>query len=222
MALENKILSITNPTIVLDEIAILDRESSKDTKFKSLLEKPSRKIGDMIPEVVINGYNFNADEFVSIIIDETGFIPTVQLSIVLSNGIFTSNSFPTDGDVVSVYIRSKIKTYKPIRCDFEITGVNSSLSTDNSGDIISYTINGMLRVPYLTSEHCKAFKSKNTFDTLLDVSNELKLGFASNETTTNDVMTYICGFDTYGDFIRDTTLSAYKDEESFFGSFIDK
>jgi hypothetical protein len=221
MSLSRKILSITKPSILLDEIAIIDRESP-GKPLPGISNKESRTTGDIIPAVMINGYTFDGDELSSIIIDETGFLPTVQLVITTYNGIFLSTSYPKDGDLISVYIRSKIKELKPIRCDFEITGVSSPFSYDNTGEYITFTFNGFLRVPFLFTEHCKAFKDKNSFDALLAVSKELKVGFASNETVTTDKMTWLCGFNTYDEFIKETTMSAYKDEDSFYGSFIDK
>jgi hypothetical protein len=55
----------------------------------------------------------------------------------------------------------------------------------------------------------------------MEAAADLQLGFASNETSTNDEMTWIIPYDTYDKFINDVVSASYKDEESFYTAWID-
>lgn len=220
MALEQKILKLTKPTLPIDQMDMLNTE---DANAPVQSDTNRHKVaGAIYPLVQINKHQFDEQEVVSFQLDETGFIPRVRVVVDSTDGLFVSKYFPRDGDPLSIWIRSKMDEFNPIRCDFEITSVNALPSTSDSGDVQRFTIEGVLRVPGLYAEWCKAFSDRTSYDALMDVSKELKIGFASNETSTNDKMKWLCAFDNYEKFMKDITSSSYKDEESFFTSFIDK
>lgn len=219
MAIERKIIKLTKSTMQVDQM------DHVDTDIPSPLQSSDRKhkqMGAIFPLVQINKHKFGENEIVRFSLDESGFYPTLSVSVVSSDGVFLSRSYPKDGDPISIFVRSKLDEFNPIRLDFEITNVIAGRSTDNTGEVAQYTFIGVLRVPGLYYDHCKAFKDKLSIDTLAEVANELKLGFATNETSTNDKMTWLCPYDTYLKFMKDVTQASYKDEDSFFDTFIDK
>jgi len=220
MAIERKSLRVTDPKIAIDEMSTIDTRT-KETPAPSGIENPENQAGGLFPLIEINKYKFTTDEIISMSIDETGFLPTCSVSVISHDGIFVSTSFPKDGDKLSVFIRSKKDKVKPLRADFIITSVSSGASSDNSGERTQFFIGGILSVPGLTGEHCKAFKDMTSIDCLTSVATELKLGFASNETSTADKQTWLCPFDTYEKFISDVTTAAYKDDNSFYRTWID-
>lgn len=220
MSLDNKIIKFTKPTIAIDSMDYVDTDDPNAPVQSS--DRKHKQMGSLFPLAQINKYKFTENEMVRFTLDETDFYPRVQLTVVSSDGVFVSKSYPKDGDPLSIFIRSRMDEFNPIRLDFEITNVMSTLSTDSDGEVSKYMFEGVIRVPGLHSDHCKAFKDKTSFDTLTDLANELQLGFASNETTTKDSMTWVCPFDTYLKFIDDVTNASYKDEESFFSTFIDR
>lgn len=220
MALERKILKITNATIQLDQMEAMDTEDTNAPLQSN--DRKNRQAGSLYPLAQINKYKFSENELVRMSINEDGFLPEISLTVVSSDGVFLSKSYPKDGDPLSIFIRSKMDEFNPIRMDFDITNVSSSLSTDSSGEVSRFTFTGTLRVPGLHADHCKVFKDKTSFDALNDVASELKLGYASNDTSTNDKMNWICPFDTYLRFIGDVTRASYKDDDSFFRTFVDK
>lgn len=217
--LEKKILKVTTPTIAIDTIETIDTDDENSPIQSS--DRKHRQLGQLFPQVQINKYKFSENEIDSFYLDLTGYVPTCRVSVVSADGIFLSKSYPKDGDPMSIFIRSKMNEFKPIRADFDITSVNSIPSQDSDGNVVSYTIEGFLRVPKLYAEFCKSFKNKSSFDTLIDVANDMGLGFASNETTTDDKMTWLCSFDTYAKFTNEVTKASYKDDDSFFSVFID-
>lgn len=221
MALERKILTIRRPTIAIDEMSMVDTDSP-NAPLRTGDEKTINQAGAMVPLIEINKYKFTANEIMSLRISETGFLPEISFTMASVDGVFQSKNFPKDGDPISVFIASKKKEFKPIRADFDIRFVNSSISTSSDGERSIITFDGVLRVPGLYAEHCVSFQQKTSFDTLVDVSSRLQLGFASNEQMTSDRMTWLCPFDTYERFIKDVAAASYKDDDSFFKVFVDK
>jgi hypothetical protein len=220
MAVEKKIIKLAKPTIALDQMDHINTDDPNSPVQST--ERKHKQMGSLFPLVQINKYKFTENELTRFRLDETGEYPTLSVTVVSSDGVFLSKSYPKDGDPISIFVRSKLDEFNPIRLDFEITNVQSGKSTDSDGEVAKYTFNGVLRVPGLYYDHCRAFKDKGSMDVLMDVATELQLGFASNETMTDDKMTWICPFDTYLKFINDVTLASYKDEDSFFDFFIDK
>lgn len=219
MSLDRKILTIINPTIPIEQ---MDQVNTADPSAPiTSTENKFKQAGALWPVIEINKYQFNENQIESLYLDETGFIPRIRIGVIILDGIFISKYFPKDGDPMSLFIRSKTDEFKPIRCDFEITLVNAFPSKSESGDVQSFTIEGILRIPGLYAEWCKTFKDKTSFDAIIDVCNELKVGFASNETTMNDKQNWINPFDTYDKFLNDVTMASYKDDDSFFKSFFD-
>lgn len=219
MGLDRKILTITKPTIPIEQ---MDQVNTADPNGPvQSTENKFKQAGAIWPVIEINKYQFNENEVDSFYLDETGFIPRLRVGVTISDGLFLSKYFPKDGDPMSIFIRSKTDEFKPIRCDFEITFVNAFPSRSESGDVQAFTIEGILRIPGLYAEWCKTFKDKTSYDTIIEVCNELKVGFASNETTTQDKQSWINPFDTYDKFLNDVMGASYKDDDSFFKGFFD-
>jgi hypothetical protein len=78
-----------------------------------------------------------------------------------------------------------------------------------------------MKIPGLYAETNKSFPKDTSFNHLQDVAEFLKIGFASNETTTQDKMVRLCPYINLNEFLDETVNSSYKDEDSFFCWFID-
>lgn len=219
MALEKKIQKITVPTIEIDEMAMGNVDDPTNPMYST--DSKVHQAGSLFPLVMVNKYKFSENELTSFNLDLTDFLPRVRVGVVIGDGRFISKSYPKDGDPLSVFIRSRLDEFNPVRCDFEITSISSSPSTDSTGNVVSYYIEGTLRIPRLYAEFCKAYKDMNSFDALLELATDMKLGFASNELDTNDKMTWLCPYDSYRKFMMDLTNASYKDDDSFFETWID-
>jgi len=218
-SLERKIQKITVPTIAIDEMGMINQDDPNNPLFST--DQKTKQSGSLYPLIQINNYKFTENELMSFSLDLTEFIPIVNVVVGCHDGVFLSKNYPKDGDPLSVFIRSRIDEFNPIRCDFEIENIASYPSADSSGNKAMYSITASLRVPSLHAEFCKAFKDQNSWDALLSVASDMKLGFASNETITNDKMTWLCAFDSYKKFTTDITKASYKDDDSFFTTWID-
>jgi len=220
------IRALTEPTIVLDEIrAFTDEpdtpESGEQEQDGPIPYKSTKQLGGVTPLVQILSKLFSGEELSSLTINVGEGLPTCTATFLITDKSFYSRAFPKDGDIMSVFIRGKDDLFKPIRNDYIITSV--SISTDEGGDETSYdsmTVFGQLNVPGYNALKC--FSKKGTsMKALMQTATDLKLGFASNEVDTADEQTWICAFERTKDFIDDVSLSAYKDDNSFYKSFVD-
>jgi hypothetical protein len=134
---------------------------------------------------------------------------------------FLTVNYPKDGDLISIYIRSNVSVYKPIRMDFNVLSVDSNISNDPEGTLLIFSIMGECRIPGFYTDVCKAYPNRTSRDALFAVSQDLDLGFATNDSSLNDSMTWICPFLSYYDFIKEITKSSYKDDRSFYATWVD-
>lgn len=220
---EHIVRQISSPNIVIDDIAFKDMESGSEAVVG--MNAPggprlySRTQGFNHPLIQINEFIFKENDVAYFKIDTSGFVPTVVCTILVKSKMMYSTSFPKDGDVFSVFIRSKDDAYKPIRNDYEITSVQVEGERKEMTPEWM-TITGVLYVPGLTDMKCFS-KTGTSYDVLLSIANDLNLGFASNEINTKDEQTWLCTYKTVQEFIQEVAGAAWKDEKSFFTCFID-
>jgi hypothetical protein len=217
---DNSIIkSILDPTIILDELVYDDMDEGTGEIGEKYL-KTFGTLGMLYPLVQINNYVFKSSEIKKMTIDSTGFLPTIQLKLHMRfSGAFVSNGIPKDGDVVSIFINQRQDVYKPIRNDYLITSISSSGTNSEGVGGILY-IEGELRIPRLYDIAGIAIND-TSFESLKLIATDLGLGFSTNEDSTDDLMTWFSGVDTYENFIKHLTTHAWKDENSFFKIFID-
>lgn len=227
-----QIVSLALNNMKLDELVQVDRTdgSNEVDILRARGETSTKSTGLYAPFVSINGYN--ATKYLTKFhLDLSEFLPTVRFSFIAAESVFISANYPKDGDIVSIYMRSPGDFYKPLRMDFNILAVYSEPSSryaeqgvdsEAKGLNLRFTIEGECRIPGLYTERIKSFRSMNSHDCLLEVSQELNLGFSTNEKQTEDKMTWICPSYSYYDFIKEVTSRAYKDDQtSFFDCWID-
>lgn len=217
------IRTITEPTIVLDDINVTTDEKTADDNVDNRLTpmKTVKQLGGVTPTVQILGKIFSGEEITSLIIHSSGQVPTCDVTLLVIDKSFYSRSFPKDGDLVSIFIRSRDDILKPIRNDYIITSVDVS-NREGAGENAyeSLYVTGVLNIPGYNDT--KSFCKKGTsYTALMQVANDLKLGFATNEVNTSDSQSWLCAVDKPRDFITEVTSSAWKDTESFFHSYID-
>ena len=243
-ATEFNILTITEPLIELEPFEIADSESDKgDGDGPKNLPESSTFMGDTYPAIRVNSYDFNKDDIAYFELEVNEFLPTLTVTVEDNAGMFTINSYPKDGDCLMLVIKSKDEDlYKPIRMDFDILSVDAPPisrieesgagvggGTDDTGEEIepmvpeapTFTFTCRAKIPKILAEACQSFGDDTSFNHLNAIADELKLGYASNETSTDDSMIRLQAFDTYEKFIKDTADSCYMDESSFFECYID-
>ena len=220
---KNIIRSLLSPKIKLDVLSDADiyKGSSEQTNDEvKNNQQDMAALGVYYPIVTVNGYRGSLAELIRCELNYENFLPTILVEIQPANTAkFKTFDIPKDGDLISVFIRAKNNAFKPIRNDFIVNNVISSGGAEE-GVGGSYLLMGELFVPHIKDEIIKAFKG-TTFEVLQLISKELGLGFATNESGTDDSQSWICTGDSYLNFIKHICAHSWKDEKSFYHCFID-
>jgi hypothetical protein len=215
-SINNHILTITEPTIKLDKVI-----------FESLGEGEPEAKGVNISKgyllmVSINGYIFSDSDILRMVLNCGGAIPTINLTISDSMGLFNIDTFPRDGDVINFRMGTLDKTsYKDIRIDFDITSADQPRqNADIKGG--KYNFSGRMKVPGLYADECKSYGVGTSLDHIESIANDLKLGVATNIDSANDKMNLILPFNSRFDTLGDLVRHSYIDEDSFQSYCIDQ
>ena len=226
---DRDILTIVEPTIPLDEVFVEDQDSEEAKKEESTKnpEPPVKQQGmegGIYPMIQIGSNKVSQGDIESMRLELDSFIPTMTIEISDGSNKMTDLEYPLDGTVVSLYLRPMpMDEYRPLRIDFDIINISSIAGeqTEGGGSPPTFTFDCVMRVPLLYADVLQGFASGNSFDHLIECAEGLGLGFASNEDGTDDEMPRVCAQQSRDEFINLTTLTAYKNDESFFTSYID-
>jgi hypothetical protein len=223
----NSILAITQPNLEIRRISHInpDELNKEAVVNRSNNANIQTTTGLVTPYIEIDNYIVPQDKIVSMSINQSGFLPELTLSFMDTTGVFSGMYFPRTNPILKLYIKALSPALKPIRSDYLITNiVSSEISTlyTGTGRIESiYTVTAKLYVPGIYGNTVQSIPNKKSWEALKHIADHLKIGFATNETSTNDAMTWINPNGTIENFIQDICSRAYKNEKSFFGCFID-
>jgi hypothetical protein len=227
-AISKNILTVTEPVIQLEQFNIGNSETGDAPNTNN--DRMSKFGGDQFPAVRINKFDFNREDIESFSLNLDSFLPQINIVVKDTKGVFTKSQYPEDGDVLMIYIRSKDEeVYKPIRMDFDITTIQTdplqtpeaySGGSETEGGV-TLSISGVTRLPGLFAEVCKSYPEDTSYNYFISVAEELEIGFASNEDSTDDIMKRLCPFDTKYKLLNDSAAAAYKDDNSFFTLYLD-
>lgn len=208
-SINNHILTITEPTIKLDEVVF---ESFGEGEPEASKVNTSK---GYIIMVSINGYVFSDKDVLRMRLDCNGSLPTIDLTLADNQGLFTIDTFPRDGDVINFRMGTLDKTsYKDIRIDFDITTADQPKQNSNvKGG--KYNFSGRIKVPGLYADECKSYGVGTSLDHIESIANDLKLGVATNIDSTDDKMNLILPYNSRFDTLEDLVRHSYIDEDSF-------
>lgn len=215
MNLDNNILAVVEPALrpTLIEIEGIGESGGGDRQTKS--------IGINVPFILLNNYQFQQADVQSFLLNNSGVLPEVSVKLVDRKNTFGIDSFPRDGDSLTVMMNSKnASTFKSIHMDFDITNISARQTSEGEENII--TVNGIAKIPRLYSEECRHFNTASSLDHLEEVARDLQLGLATNIDSADDLQTRIQAFVTTHDFIKDTVDTSYVSEDSFQRFYIDQ
>lgn len=209
-----EVVVIFDPTIDIQKHGDIKIPDIKDIPIET-----KKRVGRYAPFIDINGFQFDHGSIESFELSiGKSFLPTISCTLQDTFGVMRSYGTLTD-DVLKLFIRSDNKDFKPIRQNFRIINSSSSSGSENA----RITIFGILEIEDFHHDLVKSFGKKSSFDTLQDIAKLFGLGFASNDTKTDDVMTRICPNITIQEFLQtDLIPSMYKDDKSFFRVFVDQ
>ncbi|CAB4175548.1 hypothetical protein UFOVP1247_212 [uncultured Caudovirales phage] len=229
MAFSQVVKTHIQPSIKL--VTLSDSDNSSDSKTPSNNKQSknaqdfSQKAGVNTPYIKLGGQVITKIDY--LVIDESGFIPTINLTFTDESGEFAGNYFPKRNLLVSIFINSGSDKLKPVKSDYLITSIKS-IPVKNRGAIITlskgttYIISAELFVPRLYSNVSKSYPNMTSVDAIKAVCSDLGLGYAQNEFNVNDSMTWININTSPSNFLREISNYSYQDDTSFFTSFISK
>jgi hypothetical protein len=215
MNLDNNILAVVEPALMPTPIEIEDVGESGGG------DRQTKAIGINVPFVLLNNYQFQQADVQSFLLNNSGVLPEVSIKLVDRKNTFGVDSFPRDGDSLTIMMNSKnASTFKSIHMDFDITNISARQTSEGAQNII--TVNGIAKIPRLYAEECRHFENASSLDHLEEVARDLQLGLATNIDNADDLQTRIQAFVTTYDFIKDTVDTSYVSEDSFQIFYIDQ
>ena len=214
---ERNILTVIEPAILLDPLEILDVESGSDNSDDSTLKEKPSKFSSVVPVIRINGYDVQMDRLNYFCLKNNAFYPTCRIQFADVDGMFSARFYPKDGDLIQVNIRSQgdETTFKPIRIDFTVVDCKP-VGGGGGKSANEFLVIGRMFVPNLFTENVEYEEEVTSWDALLNISEKLGLGYASNVEETSDTMTWTNPNDTYETWIQDIVANSYLSDETFF------
>lgn len=201
-------------------IGVYSIEISAANGTQELLAGDLNNLGK-VPLVWYNGILINPKLINSFYLDTDGFFPRLRIYFKDALDIMDNDAFAMDNTIISIYLDSRTKdsnsspALRPVRMDFKIVDFSFL-----EGEKLFY-IQGLPNVDGLYLQNVQSFSKKSSFNTLKELSSKIKLGFNTNISSTDDVMNWINpGIENYK-FIQDVTEKSFKDESSFFTTFVD-
>lgn len=219
MGLESIVLTKIDPKLTPPSIDMLDFE----TRGGKAQRDPDRtgyqsQLGKQAPLIKIGNARIASTDIISADIFYDELVPKIHVSILDSSGSFTSVAFPKQNPLLTIYIAKSHIKLNELCQTFLITDIQPV----KMGSSIRYDFYGELYVPKLNGNFIKSYPNMTSQEALQKIAKELELGYASNEETFDDKMTWINPNLNYKAFIKTIADHAFKNKDSFFDCFIDR
>lgn len=201
--------------ISFDELSLKDTGSTSTNGGSQL-----NTVGNDYPIIRINDMVLGKDDIQSMTISSTGFLPTIDLYLKFSNTALISKNMPKDGDMISVFVRTNTSAINYLRNDFIINNCDSNISSKSSNNTIY--LRGELFIDGFTSNNNTFGIIGTSKDVMKEIAKKFKIGFAYNDADDmDDLQNWLCCFNSPQNFIEDVTLHSWKNNMSFFKTWID-
>lgn len=208
------------PEIEVKNITIQHYTETPDETFQDL-EGGKPKIYGKEPLLWYNGTEIAVGDISSFYLDTNGFMPRLQVYLYDNSSLMNNPNFALDNTIISLYIDSRTNdtgnnpALRPIRMDFKIIDYGF---IEKEG---LFFIQGIPDVDNLYTQFIRSYPEKTSYQVLDRLAEELKLGFSSNVSGSNDSMNWSnMNFENY-QFIKDVTTKSYIDDNSFMTTFVD-
>ena len=177
-------------------------------------------VGNDYPIIRINDMVLGKDDIQSMLISSRGFLPTIELSLKFANTALISKNMPKDGDMISVFVRTNTSAINYLRNDFIINHVDSNISSKSANNTVF--LRGELFIEGFTSNNNTFGIIGTSKDVMKEIAKKFKMGFAYNDADDmDDLQNWLCCFSSPQGFIEDVTRHSWKNNMSFFKSWVD-
>lgn len=162
--------------------------------------------------LLVSGKAVPCGSIIYLRINDTSFCPSINIDIAKQaiNGSFDNTREIVPGSIITFIISDGAGV------------VAMTFSADSVKDNEDYlSISGMLRVPDIFRK-CSVSLPGKSGEALACLSQQMNVGFCTNIELqdTNDSMIWVNGHNSLADFCQYITTHSYKDDNSFFTSFI--
>ena len=211
------------PTIELSQIELsVSPNQTQDANeyFKDNFTPKVNNIGKE-PLLWYNGIEIPSNLISNFYLESNGFIPYLNVYFTDQTNAMKSQGFANDNTIISLYIDSRTKdsgnspALRPIRMDFKIIDYGYT-EEDNL-----FYLRGVPNIDDLYTQKIKSYSGKTSYEVLDELSEELKLGYSSNVSSSDDKMNWMNTSLENHLFIKDVANNAYINDESFITTFID-
>ena len=206
---------ITRPTIVLKELSIDYDETLQDSGADEYAET----LG-LYPYLQIGNIVIQTNDTIKIILYNNHFLPKVEVHFKDPTFRLIDPLFPTDNEILSIFIQSNSEILMPVRMDFKIIEFNVNKNKSDDNQELTYVLIGILNVNPLYFTPFISYKG-TSYTVLKKISIDCELGFASNINDTNDEMVWINGSSPTLEFVQEIVQYSYKSDESFMYAYVD-
>ena len=177
-------------------------------------------VGNDYPIIRINDMVLGKDDIQSMLISSKGFLPTIELSLKFANTALISKNMPKDGDMISVFVRTNTSAINYLRNDFIMNHVDSNISSKSANNTVF--LRGELFIEGFTSNNNTFGIIGTSKDVMKEIAKKFKMGFAYNDADDmDDLQNWLCCFSSPQVFIEDVTRHSWKNNMSFFKSWVD-
>lgn len=177
-------------------------------------------VGNDYPIIRINDMVLGKDDIQSMLISSRGFLPTIELSLKFTNTTLISKNMPKDGDMISVFVRTNTSAINYLRNDFIINHVDSNISSKSANNTVF--LRGELFIEGFTSNNNTFGIIGTSKDVMKEIAKKFKMGFVYNDADDmDDLQNWLCCFSSPQVFIEDVTRHSWKNNMSFFKSWVD-
>ena len=177
-------------------------------------------VGNDYPIIRINDMVLGKDDIQSMLISSKGFLPTIELSLKFANTALISKNMPKDGDMISVFVRTNTSAINYLRNDFIVNHVDSNVSSKSANNTVF--LRGELFIEGFTSNNNTFGIIGTSKDVMKEIAKKFKMGFAYNDADDmDDLQNWLCCFSSPQVFIEDVTRHSWKNNMSFFKSWVD-
>ncbi len=208
--------------IAFDEISLSLGSDQVDNPNVTSTKKD--KGGISYPVIRINDYVFSAKSVRNMVLSCTSFLPTITVRIQTIESNVINKNMPKDGDMLSLFMRTTTGALEFVRCDFIITSVSTN-DINSMPEVVnsSFTVSGVMFIPGFNATAPNTFAYIGTTrEVMRHIAEEFRIGFAYNdEDNTEDLQNWINCNRSIPDFVRELTWHAWKDNTSFYKSWID-
>jgi len=174
------------------------------------------------PVVWIDGVQIESTNIKSLKLFNNSFMPTLRLEFTDPSQKLIDENFPVDNSVISIFKNSNIKDLMGMKMDFKITDFTVVYDTGKKkkGKSYTYAIDAIMDVDDFYLMNFESYKG-TSYDIIKKLMLEMKLGFATNTTNSNDEMVWINNANYRIEFIRNIIDKTYINDNTFLFGYID-